>query len=442
MYFESADGKIERQHAVLKVLSTTATDLSQQVEAIPVPILVARGSDRSILYGNLAAADLLGMSHQELLSGTSLDCYCDRAVWQTVLQDLEANQTSQNHEIRCQRADGKPFWANASWQRLEFQHEAAILGIFSDITKYKQAEAALQEKESFLQLVLDNIPQLIFWKDRNSVFLGCNRLWANAVGLSHPNQVIGKTDRDLCNDPTDVERYLSKDRQVMETGEPEFLVEYKPEKDVWFDTKKIPIYNSAGIIVGILATTEDITQRKQAEEALRLAEENYRSIFENALEGIFQATPGGRFIRVNPAMAHIYGYESPQAMVSEIEAIGRQIYVNAACWQQFVSAMEENGTVKDFEYQAYRQDGRIIWVEEDARAVFDSNGKLLYYEGIIQDITKRKQEEAALRQQVEQLKIEIDQQKRTHQVAEITSTDYFQSLKKRARSLRQDTSEG
>lgn len=186
----------------------------------------------------------------------------------------------------------------------------------------------------------------------------------------------------------------------------------------------------------VLSAMADITARKQAEDLLRLAEEKYRSIFENALEGIFQSTPDGRFLSINPAMARIHGYESPEAMMSAVTAIGSQIYVDADCRQRLIQQVNDHGKVTGFEYQAYRQDGDIMWLCESIRAVLSASGDLLYYEGIVEDVTQRKLAEAALKRQVDELKIEIDQAKLIQEVAIITQSDYFQEIKAAAESLR------
>ncbi|MBE9108661.1 PAS domain-containing protein [Nodosilinea sp. LEGE 07298] len=178
------------------------------------------------------------------------------------------------------------------------------------------------------------------------------------------------------------------------------------------------------------------TERKQAEEALRVAEENYRSIFENALEGIFQSSPEGYFIRVNPALAKIYGYDSPHDMIQSITNISKQLYVDAERRAEFITAIEKHGTIKDFEYRGYCKNGSIIWTQIDARAVTDGNGRVIYYEGIVQDITERKQQEESWKQQLQELQIEIDHKQRARQVAEISSTDYFQKLMAEADNLR------
>ena len=151
--------------------------------------------------------------------------------------------------------------------------------------------------------------------------------------------------------------------------------------------------------------------RKELEfayEKLRVAEAKYRSIFENAVEGIFQSTPDGRYITANPALARIYGYSSSAEVTTNFTDIENQLYVDPQRRAEFVRLIEEYGKVSEFESQIYRQDGSIVWISEKAYAVRDESGKLLYYEGLIEDITKRKQAEAALQEQLDFLQVLID----------------------------------
>ena len=151
-----------------------------------------------------------------------------------------------------------------------------------------------------------------------------------------------------------------------------------------------PIYDSLGdIAYGIIAFT-DITERKQAEAALVQAEEKYRRIFENALEGIFQTATDGKLISANPALAQIYGYDSPEELIASVNDIERQFYVAPNRRQEFLALMEQYGTLSEFESEVYRRDGSIIWISEDARTVFDARGEVLYYQGFAEDITLRR----------------------------------------------------
>ena len=187
----------------------------------------------------------------------------------------------------------------------------------------------------------------------------------------------------------------------------------------------------------VLTVLYDISDRKEAEHALKLAEENYRSIFENAQAGIYQSTPDGRFLRVNSAMAQIHGYATPEEMLSQVTHIDNQIYVDAADRQTFQQLIRQQGEVNGFEYQAYRHTGGQIWLTENARLVKDTHGQTAYYEGVIEEVTQRKLDEAALKREVQELRIEIDEAKRSQSVAEITESDYFKEIQQEAEILRQ-----
>lgn len=155
-------------------------------------------------------------------------------------------------------------------------------------------------------------------------------------------------------------------------------------------------------------------QKRLADQNMRLQqalverkqlEERYRNMFENSVDGIFQSTVDGRFLRVNQALARIYGYASPEEMIGAIADINQQVYVHPGRRYEFAAFMQQYDTVSDFESQVYRKDGRIIWISEDVRAAKDADGNLLFYEGTVKDITARKQAEAELRR--ERLKAEL-----------------------------------
>ncbi len=126
------------------------------------------------------------------------------------------------------------------------------------------------------------------------------------------------------------------------------------------------------------------------------SEEMYRSIFENAIEGIFQTTPSGSYLNVNPALAKMYGYDSPQDLINGLTAIGNQLYVDTTRRGDFVRIMQEHGSVRCFEAEIYRKDGSTMWISENARAVRDDQGNIQYFEGMVEDITERKRLETEL----------------------------------------------
>ena len=136
--------------------------------------------------------------------------------------------------------------------------------------------------------------------------------------------------------------------------------------------------------------------RRLAERSLRKAEERYRSIFEGALEGIFEISPEGRFLTVNPSLAKMLGYDSPEEVVSSITDSGLQLWVDTKQRPDYIELLEKHDVILDQERRFYRKDGSMTWVSLNSRRVCGTDGKTLYYSGFIQDISKRKQIEDTL----------------------------------------------
>jgi diguanylate cyclase (GGDEF)-like protein/PAS domain S-box-containing protein len=167
----------------------------------------------------------------------------------------------------------------------------------------------------------------------------------------------------------------------------------------WVWGRGVGIYTGAGELEALEGFIQDITERKEAAQALQEAERRYRSIFENAIEGVFQTTPDGTYIAVNPALARIYGYRSPEDLIVGLRDIRHQLYVEPERRGEFMRLMEEHGSVSNFESRVYRRDGDIIWISENARAVHDDEGRLVCYEGTVEAITERKLYEAEIHHQ-------------------------------------------
>ncbi len=146
-------------------------------------------------------------------------------------------------------------------------------------------------------------------------------------------------------------------------------------------------------IVGSFAIYEDITERREAQRAQQQAEEKLSQLFENAVEGIFRASVEGQLLSVNPALARMCGYSSPEEMILRIQDMSQDLYADPQARVEFKRRMMEHGSVESFEYQLRRKDGARIWVSENARAVRVSNGEIVAYEGSMEDITERKRSE-------------------------------------------------
>jgi two-component system, cell cycle sensor histidine kinase and response regulator CckA len=428
-----------------------------------------------------------------------------------------------------------------------------------DITARKKAEEELFASREMLRSILDTIPQRVFWKDANSVYLGCNRPFAQDAGVADPKELIGKSD--FATDSSEMaELYRADDREVIRTDKPKLNYEEPQERGDgarrWLRTSKVPMHDKYGRVVGVLGTYEDVTerklsdtlrtgqnrllemivagapleetlnrlvqlmeslspgmhctillvdadgrrlrsfiapslppefarmvdglaigeaqgscgtaaarrtdvmvtdvrgdplwenfadfaeqfgiracwstpiissgetllgtfamyfkqprtpqneerqlihvaghlagiaiQRKQIEDALRQAEEKYRNIFENALDGIFQISPDGRVLVANPAFARMFGYDSPAALMAAVRDVGSQLCLEPARYAEFTQALKAKGIVQRWEMPMGRPGTSPLWVSLNARVACAADGQTLCYEGIAKDITQRK----------------------------------------------------
>ena len=270
-----------------------------------------------------------------------------------------------------------------------------------DIDSLREAEAKLRESEEKFRLAFYTSPDAInLNRASDGMFIDINEGFTALTGYSR-EEVIGKSslELNLWDDPKDRDRLVSG---LMTTGYVENLEARFRRKNGqigigWMSARLLRIENEDVI----LSVTRDITERKRTAE-------QYRAIFENAVEGFFQSTPEGRFIRVNQALAKMCGYASPAEMVSDIKDIGSQHYVRREDREVFGRLMSERGVVENFEHETRRKDGSTFWVSVSARAVRDEGGRVLYYEGSHIDIDARKKAEKLLADAGEQYRSLFD----------------------------------
>ena len=167
----------------------------------------------------------------------------------------------------------------------------------------------------------------------------------------------------------------------------------------WVSERGTGVFGPDGKLQAIQGFIQDITRQREDEQALRDAELRYRSIFENALEGIFQTSPEGRYLAANPALAKIYGYETPESLMAALQDIEHQLYVEPGRREEFMRLMQAQGRIAGFESQVFLRDGSIIWISENARAVRGADGTVRYYEGTVEDISERKAQEGRIAHQ-------------------------------------------
>ena len=265
-------------------------------------------------YVNQAMADMFGYPRKEFLGRLHpLDVVApeDRErVRENMRRRLVGEVRSVRYTFLGLRRDGSVFHVEAHGTSLDWRGEPAILGTLLDVTDRVKAEEDLRRSREMLRIVLDTIPIRVFWKDRESVYLGCNRSFAQDAGLQSPDEVVGKTDFDM-DWRLEAEAYRSDDRKVMDSGLP--LLAYEETQRTssglvrWLRTSKVPLLDTDGNVSGVLGTYEDITEQKRAAEALRESEERFRVVTENSPIAVMLYQDHG-WVYANPAAQEVTGY--------------------------------------------------------------------------------------------------------------------------------------
>ncbi len=192
--------------------------------------------------------------------------------------------------------------------------------LFEANQKIRADSRAIREKHQLLENVLEHFPGSVFWKDRNSVYLGCNTAEARASGAASPSEVIGKTDRELGWKDHDAEFYRSTDRQVMESGKPLLHHEYSYHeggKLVWVDACKLPLMDGNGQLAGVFGVAVDITDRKKTEEELHESAERIGLLLDSTAEGIYGLDMEGNCTYCNRSCLNLLGYRDSEELIGK-----------------------------------------------------------------------------------------------------------------------------
>ena len=266
------------------------------------------------------------------------------------------------------------------------------------IRKLEAAEAEhrrmaenLRTSELIYQTIFETTGTTMLIIEEDMTISLVNDQWGCLTGYTR-EEVEGKRKWTEFIEKDDLEEMIS--RHKLRRADPGLAKKSYEFKIVHKDGSLKNILLNIDLIPGTkksIASLMNITDLKQAEFNLLQAEENYRSIFENAQEGIYRTTPDGKFIMVNKAMARILGYDSPGELMDSVTDVTRQLYVDSKERAKIVECIERQGFARNDGLQFYRRDGRTIWVYLTMRAVHDERGKLLYLEGLIEDITNRKE---------------------------------------------------
>ncbi len=247
-------------------------------EASPAAVNIVTVREGRLLMVNDRYCQFFGYTRAELIGRTVLELgiHADPAQRAPLIERLLSQGSVRDYEIQARRKDGTVRDGLLTVELFNYPGEAepALISMFTDITERKQAEADLQTSKQMLQLILDNIPQGVFWKDRQSRYLGCNAVVARTFGVEIVTPLSERSDLNFGSiTPEQAAFFLQKDREVMESNRPQLgIIEQSTFADGrtrWLETNKMPMHSPTGEVIGVLGTWQDITERKEAAEVLQ-----------------------------------------------------------------------------------------------------------------------------------------------------------------------------
>jgi two-component system sensor kinase FixL len=325
--------------------------------------------------------------------------YCRREGMQSVLAIPLAVAGSMLGVVVFSAMHRRRDWSDGLPQRLRLVGE-----IFANALLRKRAEETLHREHSLVSRIMDTSPAGIVLANRAGRILFANACAERILGLTK-EEITQRTYNAPQWHITDYEGRPIPDEalpfsRVMSTGEPahdvRLAISLPDGRRVLLRVNAAPVYDESDQIDGMVAAIEDVTEQVRAEESLRQSEEQFRGIFENAVLGLYRTTPDGRILMANPSLVHMLGYSSFEDIA--MWNLEKEGYQPGYSRREFRERIESQGQLVGFESAWTKRDGTALFVRENARVVRDPQGKTLYYEGTVEDITEKKRTEKNLRE--------------------------------------------
>jgi len=368
-------------------------------ESAPVGIFRTTIDGARVLLGNEAAAAMFGYSSVEefLEHCKPAEVYVHPENRTALIEALRIDGQVADFEILVSRADGSRKYLSLTGR---IDTEVGYLeGALLDVTARKRAERELKDSHLFLQTVMDTIPNPLFYKDGSGLLRHVNSAYETFLGTKR-SEVLGRSPAALL--PPEVARDWEAYSQSLLGSEGEAIIRF----DTWLRTQGGSLRNvvvqeglvkdSAGKRLGLVGVLTDITEMKRIETDLREAWATYRTIFDNALDGIFTTTAEGRFVRANAAMARLLGYDTKEELTNSITDMATQVYAKPGQRLEVLGRLQEDGTLLHHEVEVLRKDGSRLWVSLSLRGIFAEDGALIRVEGVATDVSERKRVDAEL----------------------------------------------
>ena len=316
----------------------------------------------------------------------------DRKAIEETIETIVHDTKSHTVPYRMFWPDGSLHWRSVTGRALydNTGRPVRMIGVGMDLDDSKAANDQLLLQAAALQAAANSI----VITDKTGTILWTNQAFSKLTGYAS-EEALGQNPRLLKSGQQDSAFYenLWVTIAAGKTWQGEVINRRKDGSLYTEEMTITPVRIGSGEITHYVAIKQDITARKIAEDRLRRAEEKYRSIFEDAVVGIFQTTPEGRLVSINRALARMHGYDSPEQLMAEVSDAG-QLFVDPKAMQELARLLKKDRVLHSFQYEVYSKDGSKKWILANARAVCDADGNVVLHEGTVEDITERKAAEA------------------------------------------------
>ena len=278
---------------------------------------------------------------------------------------------------------------------------------FWKLLQTKDEKTSFQKSREMLDSVIDNIPQLIYWKDKKLTYLGCNQNYALVNNIEDPDFIVGKTDENLPWAKANLKLIQENEKRVMKNNQSEEKIEswtLQNGSKAWFDINRVPLHNLEGDIVGILCTYNNITNKVNAEQKIKESENKYRSILENIKEGYFEVDLKGIFMFLNEFFCEMTGYSKEELLGKSYQNMSDE-FNKKKMFNFYNQVYKTEVGQRNIQFEFFHKNGQKIIVNSSVYLKYDAKGAKSGFYGMVQDFTEKILLEKKLKHSEERYKL-------------------------------------
>lgn len=387
---------ISEHHHLSRSLRDSEAVYLSLVESLPLCVLRKDVRGR-LQYANELACEMMGNTASEIVGKTDFDLFPAELARKYLADDRQVIETGKlHHDVERHQGVGGRIKHVEVWKAPVYDFAGDISGIqvmFWDITDQKNAEHQVEYERFLLSILLDTVPDSVYFKDIDSRFIRLSRSCAQKLGIDDPRDAVGKSDADFF-DRKHATEALADERRIMETGEMILAKiekeSYQDRQETWCSTTKVPLRDQSGQIVGTFGISRDVSEQKRAEQELSRERDLLKTIINNVPDLIYVKDRAGRFITANAALIKLLGLNSAADLIgkTDYDFSPAEMACNYVTDDQNV--MRRGESLFDREESHHGDDGTPLWLLTTKVPLRRADGNVIGVVGIGHDITERK----------------------------------------------------